>query len=125
MNDTRVDEVERLQAEVKRLRSVIANMYDERAGIINKMADRNTDLVLENQRLQSENAKLSTALTEVEWEYLGYNESPTCPWCAREKLFGHADDCQRQLALEVDTDDVGEIQAVIDDWLAGCPQPSI
>ena len=105
MNDTRVDEVERLQAEVKRLRSVIANMYDERAGIINKMTDRNADLVLENQRLQAENTKLRTALIEIEWEYLGYNESPTCPWCAREKTFGHADDCQRQLALGIEVKD--------------------
>jgi len=102
--------------EAQRLQTEMSDMIERRTKI---------SLIIDNQRLRTENAKLREVLTEVEWEYLGYNNSPTCPWCAHEKIFGHADDCQRQKALVVDADDVGEIQAVIDDWLAGCPQPSI
>jgi hypothetical protein len=56
-----------------------------------------TELRLEAERLQAENARLRKSLEAVEWiTGLGYTY---CPWCTKFMIAGHAPDCPRQIAL--------------------------
>ena len=47
--------------------------------------------------LRQQNANMRKALETVEWN----PHTLYCPWCGMGEEDGHADDCQRQQALEL------------------------
>ena len=53
-----------------------------------------------NDELHDKNADLVAALEAVEWVDEAGSMIQTCPWCRNGFIRGHADDCQRQQALE-------------------------
>lgn len=55
------------------------------------------------QKLQAEVKRLRAALLAVEWDGNGIGDHnwDLCPWCGNYRLGGHRADCQRQLALGV------------------------
>jgi hypothetical protein len=49
--------------------------------------------------LEAENAKLRSALEQVEWVGEACGVFGECPWCLNDRLEGHKLDCARQSAL--------------------------
>ncbi len=88
-----------LIAEVERLRQIRQDAAGQpiKDDVIADRDDTIYHLGREVERLHAENAKLRAAIEAIEWVPEGY-----CPWCFRWGVYGHSDNCQRQLALGSD-----------------------
>ncbi len=73
------------------------SIYDAVTDLKTEVDSAIDHLTYKNDELHDKNAALMAALQAVEWN----PHTLYCPWCGMGEEDGHADDCQRQQALEL------------------------